>query len=553
MTLMLNAVPKIREPENSPFVGFEKSSVKRAELVRAIENIRSSKPETLPLWIDGPVFTKNKKGVCVPPHDYNRLLAEYSTASERHVVVAIETVLNARKMWSQIPWPFRLNIFLKAARLLETRYLVPMVAAVMEDYSKNPFEAFIDVQELIDFWNFNTWYAYTIYKSQPRSSADSFNMLDYRPLEGFVYALPPNNFVAIEGNLPTAPLIMGNVVIVKPSRDVVYSFHLVLKILLEAGLPKNVLAVLQGNSDMIGDTILAHPMLSGVHFTGGTDTFKKIRWQIAQNEYNRNLYKNFVRVVGETGGKNPIVVFDDHDPIATAAWIVIGGFGAQGRKCSATSRVYTSENMWSKLGLGPALRNLIETIKVGDVADFQNYMAASIDEREHDKIVGYIADARKYAENTCTMAIVGGENTKHGGWFIHPTVIVTTDPNYRTMQEEIFGPIVTICVLPNENYKKRVLKYCDDSPYGLTGAIHTNDVLEFCEALEELKYVAGNMYNGKTTGAMVGHQPFSGSRHSGTNSKVGWWTNLLEWVEMRTIGVTAVKPTDFAPPYLDKD
>jgi len=550
MTLMLNALPQIREPENSPFVGFEKGSKERTLLEQEIENIRKSKPETLPLWIGGPVTTKNEQRRCIPPHNYDRTLATYHTVSEQHVAAAIKRVLAAKKRWMQLPWPYRLIIFQSAARLLETKYLCKMVAAVMEDYSKNPYEAFIDVQELVDFWRFNSYYAAKLYAEQPKSNLDTNNMVDYRPLEGFVYAVPPNNFVAIEGNLPTAPLIMGNVVIAKPSSDVVYSFHLILKILLEAGLPPDVMAVLHGDSQMISDIVLGNPMLSAVHFTGGTDTFRKMRWTIAQNEYNKRLYKNMVRTVGETGGKDPIVVFDSHDPVATASAIVMGGFGVQGRKCSATSRVYMTENKWPEVQT--PLLDFMRAIKIGDPADFKNFMGSDINEAAHKNYMRYFEYAHKCPS---TEAIyVEGTLTSSGGWYHRPTIVLTKDPHHKLMKEEIFEPIVTVCVLPKRNYKQQVLELCDQtSEFGLTGAIHTSHMYEFCEALEALRYVAGNMYNHRTTGAMVGAQPFSGARQSGTNSKVGWWLNLLQWTELRTLGFTFNKPANFAPPYLDKD
>ena len=554
--LQLNSIPQIRKPANSPFVSFAKGTKEREALVLELENIRRSVQPfpNLPLWIGGRVIApENDLRACVPPHDFKRVLGFYYTASEEHVVSAIKKVLAAKKRWNDLHWYYRLMIFQTAARLLETKYLYKMVAAVMEDYSKNAYEAFIDVQELIDFWRFNSYYAYALYSEQPESNADTSNLVNYRPLEGFVYAVPPNNFVAIEGNLPTAPLIMGNVVVVKPSSDVVYSFHIVLNILLEAGLPPDVMAVLHGDSKMISDIVLNHPMLSGIHFTGGTDVFKEMRWTVAQNEY-KGLYKGFVRIVGETGGKDPIVVFDEHDPVATAAAIVMGGFGAQGRKCSATSRVYMTVDMWQKVRR--PLLDFMNTIKIGDVADFKNYMGSSINKKEHDKIVRYIVNAKGSKESVGgqVQEVLGGEYHENNGWFIWPTVIVTSDPHYVTMEEEIFGPVVTICTLPKKNYKAKVFKFCDEtSPYGLTGAVHTNDIYEFCEALDELRYVAGNMYNFKTTGAMVGAQPFSGGRLSGTNSKVGWWPNLLQWVEMQTLGFTYNKPTDFAPPYLDRE
>lgn len=557
--LQINSVPQIRKPTNSPFVGFENGSKSRTELLRELDLIRKPMNESavdiLPLWINGPVTNKAPWRTCVPPHDLKRTLAAYHTASEEHVVNAIKTVLAAKKRWMSIPWQFRLSIFQTAARLLETKYLYKMVAMVMEDYSKTPYEAFIDVQELIDFWNFNCYYASTIYAEQPESNLDTLNMLDYRPLEGFVYAVPPNNFIAIEGNLATAPLIMGNVVVAKPSSDVVYSFHLILKILLEAGLPPDVMAVLHGDSKMITDVILDNKMLSGIHFTGGTDVFNDFHKRIGQNI---EKYKGYPRIVGETGGKDPIVVLDNHDPVATAAAIVVGGFGYQGEKCSATSRVYVDDENWTKGILTPLL-NFMNTIQFGDVANFKNYMGAVANSSRHKEVMSYIMRAMNPSPEDQIEAVYFGrtgclEEIPKNGWFIPPTIIVTKNPHYVTMEKELFGPVVTVCKLPKKNYKKRVFGLCDEtSPYGLTGAVHTNDIYEFCEALDELRYVAGNIYNWKTTGAMVGAQPFSGGRKSGTNSKVGWRLNLYQWTEPRTIGQTLVKPTDFAPAYLDKE
>lgn len=541
MALMLNALPRIPEPQNSPFIGFTKGTPEKEALIKELEKIRSRKEiPMLPLWINGPRLTA-KQGQCLVPHDYRRLLASYSKAEEKDVMEAIDTVLAARSRWAQIPWPMRLNIFLEAARLLETKYLVPMVAAVMEDYSKNPFEAFIDVQELIDFLKFNCYYASRLYAQQPASNNDTLNILDYLPLEGFVFAVPPNNFIAINGNLCTAPLIMGNVVVAKPSSDVIYSFHQFLKILHEAQLPKDVLAVLYGDSGMIGNIILDHPMLNGVHFTGGTDTFHSIWEKIGRNIGKYNAYP---RLVGETGGKDAIVVYDDADPQQSAVSIAVGAFGAQGRKCSATSRVYMTTDMLIRVY--PHLLALMDKIRVGDVADFGNYMGAIINEREHHKITEFIERAKKYHK----VVFKGGAITGKNGWFIAPHVIVTGDPHYETMQEEIFGPVLTVCVLTQEGFRS-VLKLCDEtSPYALTGAIHTADMLTFCEALQELRFAAGNMSDDRTTAAMVNQQPFSGGRKSGTNSKVGWWLNLLQWTSPRTICMRHAKTT-FPPAYLE--
>lgn len=558
--MTLNAAPFIPKPQNSPFVGFHKGTPEREKLETAITYLRgitSNFSPVAPLWINGPVYTAETKE-CLVPHNLNKKLGIYSVAKEEHVRDAIRTVLAAKEKWSRLHWFMRLSIFQRAASLLEKKYLIKMVAAVMEDYSKTPYEAFIDVQELVDFWRFNSYYAYTIYQEQPDSNTDTQNMLEYRPLEGFVFSVSPNNFIAINGNLCTAPLMMGNVVIAKPSSDVVYSFNLVLQILLEAGLPRDVLAVLYGDSKIIGDIVLDHEMLSGVHFTGGTETFKEIRWRIAQNEY-QNKYRNFVRIVGETGGKDFIVVYDDHDPLQTASAIVVGGFGAQGRKCSATSRVYMTEAMWQKVK--PHLERFIKMIKVGDVADFKNYMGAIINNREYIKIIDYIARARlslrdkKYKHYGVVKDVIGGFDYRDKGLFVTPAVIVTDNPDYPTMKEEIFGPVVTVCLLPKEKFDNgEVLKICNaTSPFALTGAIQTNDIYQFSEGLEELRYAAGNVYNWKTTGAMVNAQPFSGARMSGTNSKVGWRMNLFNWVEARTISLTHVKPEDFAPPYLDKE
>ena len=549
MGLMLNALPRFPKPENSPFVSFAPETPERRALQKELWRLRNlpldEKPR-LPLWINGPVTTKESE-YCKIPHCLDKILGFYHPAGEEHVQRAVGTVLDAREKWSQIPWFMRMHIFRRAARLMETKYLIPLVAAVMEDYSKNPFEAFIDVQELIDFLNFNVYYASTIYAEQPDCDKDTSNMLDYRPHEGFIFALPPNNFIAINGNLCTAPLIMGNVVIVKPASDVVYSFHMFLKVLHEAGLPKNVLAVLHGNSGMIGDIVMSHPMLSGVHFTGGTETFNNIWKKIGQGIDN---YRAYPKIVGETGGKDAIVVYDDHDPLQTATSMVVGAFGYQGQKCSATSRVYMTWEMFHKMR--PHLTDLLARIKVGDVTDFRNFMGAVINRRRLLEIESHIAEADRNLGHDVLM-VMRGNDAPHdpNGWFVPPTVIVTANPAYQTMSEEVFGPLLTICLLHEAQFKSgEVLKICDGtSPYALTGAVQTQDMEKFCEALDRLRYSAGNIYDDRTTAAMVDKQPFSGSRKSGTNSKVGWRLNLFNWVDPRTIGLRTTRTT-FPPKYL---
>lgn len=548
--LQLNAVPDVRVPENSTYVGFEKGSKQRAELIVELEKIRNNNGDVkiLPLWINGPVKT-NELGDCTPPHDTNRLLARYCKASPELVEKAIATVLLARNKWHSLSWRNRLLIFEKAARLLETKYFAKMNAAVMEDLSKNAHEASIDVQEAIDFLKFNCRWAREIYSQQPGNSMDSANTVNFRPLEGFVYAIPPFNFLAIACNLPCAPLIMGNVVVVKPCSDTVYSFHVLLKILLEAGLPKDVLAVVQGNSGMISDIVLESDELAGVHFTGSTEVFDNIWSRVGQN-VGKQKYIGYPRIVGETGGKNPVIVFPDYDAKKSAEMIWRGALGYQGQKCSATSRVYVDEKKWPELKQ-QLLGSLRHVGKVGDIADFRNFMGAVINQRAKQNIDAYVEQALADScleKNKINDVFFYGESPKTG-YFVRPTLIVTRDPFYRTMVEEIFGPVLTVCVLPTKNYENNVFDVCDKtSKYALTGAVHTNDIHLFEKACMRVR--AGNFYNTMTTGAYVGKQPFSGDRKSGTNSKVGGSWNLLNWVSIQSLSF-AFQPPQFLPIYLD--
>lgn len=556
MALMINAAPHFPKPTNSPFIGFAPGTPERSvlekELLRMVCRPIDIIP-SVPLWINGPVESFHKTQIFAP-HNLGRTICFVNLANEKNVHHAINTVLAAREEWSQIPWFMRLNIFQRAARLLETKYMIPMVAAVMEDYSKNPYEAFIDVQELVDFWNFNVYYAYTIYQEQPQSTRDAQNLLDYRPLEGFVFAASPNNFLAINGNLASAPLIMGNVVVAKPPTEVAHSYHMALNILFEAGLPHNVLSVIYGDEEMIGNIVFEHRELSGLHFTGSTETFIKLSQRIVNN-YRK--YRDYPRIAGETGGKDWLVVFDDHDPKETATAIIGGGFGAQGRKCSSTSRVYMTKKMWERVSR--ALINEMTNIFVGDVvANLSNYLGAIINKQEYEKVKAYIERLRAhhdgqdgiitemYQTPLCTPP-------SSQGYFITPTIAVTTDPLYESMQEEIFGPVVTVCPMDKQDFDATVLSLCDStSPYALTGAIHVRDIKKFCDALQRLRYAAGNKYNKWSTGAVVDQQPFGGSRMSGTNNKVGWRLNLYQWTTLGTIGLTHVLPTDFRPSYLKR-
>ena len=401
------------------------------------------------------------------------------------------------------------------------------------------------INSLIDFWNFNAYYAYQVYQEQPDSDSGDFNFENFVPLEGFILALPPNNFISIAGNLPTAATIMGNVAICKPSAATVFSFHLMMEILYEAGLPKDVLSVIHGDSKMIGNILLTHPDLAGVHFTGSTETFEYI-WETIGKNIKR--YRSYPRIVGETGGKDFMVVYDDADPRTTAVAMVVSGFGYQGRKCSALSRVYISEEMWEKVK--PFLLGFMMEIKsnLGDVADFRNYMGAIITHEEYKKVVRYIDDAREDKE----MQVIGGKYYDFKGWFVWPTLIITTDPVYTTMVKEIFGPVITICVLDHETFDKKALDLCDKtSPYGLTGSVLTKDIYTLCEGLQRLRNAAGNIYDWKTTGAIVKKQPFGGGRKSGTDDKAGSKFNLIRWVKTTTVSLLNDYPEHFAPAYLD--
>lgn len=546
---MFNAVINFPKPASSPFISFAKGTPERAQLEKEIEEMVVKFPRTyaIPLWIGEPIYIGSSVFVCAP-HDLSRNISHVNQANKRHVIEAINMVLDARKSWAKIPWELRLQIFQQAARLIETKYMIKMVFAVMEDYSKNPYEAFIDVQELVDFLNYGVYYASQIYSKQPQSNRDMQNFLDYRPLEGFVFAASPNNFLAINGNLACAPLIMGNVVIAKPPTEVAKSYNMFLNILLESGLPHNVLAVLYGDEEMIGDMIFEHPSFSGLHFTGSTETFIKLSQRIANN---LDKYHDFPRVVGETGGKDWLVVYDDHDPVVTATAIVGGGFGAQGRKCSSTSRVYITHEMWQKVF--PIVKKFMLEIKVGDVTNLENYVGALINKQEYDKVTGYLSRAtqRFLHKDEVVDLFITPMTPEPLGHFIQPTIIVTNNPHYETMVNEVFGPVVTVYPMAKDDFEKNVLQLCNEtSKYGLTGAIHTRGRQKFYEALEALRYAAGNVYNKWTTGALVDLQPFSGARKSGTNSKVGWDQNLYQWVSPRTIGLTHNLPTHFAPPYL---
>ena len=544
----MNGVISFPKPANAPLINFENGSDGRIHLQEAITKLRCRKDvPVLPLWIEGQPVLSKFFGTCIPPHDMNRSLATYAQIPNwRLVDRAIEGVLNAKNSWKQVPWHMRLHIFRKAAYLLEHKYFYQAVAVVMEDFSKNPYEAMIDVIELIDFWNFNAYFASQIYQEQPDSGDNDFNFMDYRPWEGFIAAIPPNNFVAIALNIPCAPLIMGNVVVCKPAPETIFSFHFMLNILHEAGLPPYTLAVLHGDEDMIGHTLLKNNQLSRVHFTGSVETMHKL---IETMGKNISHYRGFPEVIGEAGGKNFMIIYDDADPEEAAAAIAQSAFGYQGRKCSALSRLYLTREMW--VHIEPILMNFISQIRVGDVADFHNYLGAIISEQEYEKIIGYIEQARS---DQTTVKIHGGTYVKNQqGYWIHPTIIVTNTSGSTTMHKEIFGPVLTVYPMQRDTFVKYLMESCNRNMYKLTGAVHTSNIVIFCKAIDELYYAAGNLYDCRTTGAVVNRQPFGGSGKSGSNSKPGSKLNLYRWINPRSISLTNSKPKHFAPAYLDRD
>jgi 1-pyrroline-5-carboxylate dehydrogenase len=544
MNLLNNAVFKVPVPVNEPNNSYAPGTPERAELKAALAELSGQKIE-IPLIIGGKEVRTGKLGKVVMPHDHQHVLAEYHMAGEAEIKQAIAAAMEAKKVWAALRWEERAAIFLKAAELLSTKYRHKMNAASMLATSKSAFQAEIDAAcELIDFLRFNVWYAEQIYAEQPPISPKGiWNALQQRPLEGFILAVTPFNFTAIAGNLPTAPAIMGNTVLLKPASSCVYTPYLFMQILQEAGLPDGVINFIPGSGSQIGGLCLPHPDLGGIHFTGSTAVFQNMWRTIGENIAN---YKSYPRIVGETGGKDFIVAHNSADLRKLATGIIRGAFEYQGQKCSAASRAYVPESMW------PALRAELETdiakIKMGPPTDFGNFFNAVIDQAAFDSISEFIEYA-KAADDA--EVIIGGGCDDSVGYFIEPTVILAKDPHFRTMEEEIFGPVITIYVYPDEEYEQ-ALELCDQtSPYALTGAVFAQERKAVSLALTKLENAAGNFYiNDKPTGAVVGQQPFGGARASGTNDKAGARINLLRWVSPRTIKETFDAPESFEYPFM---
>lgn len=540
---MNNAVYHFKEPINEPILGYLPGSEERKQL--ELELKRQSKLElTIPLIIGGKEILTEKKGKVVMPHDHKHVLATYHMATEKEVKLAIDAALKAKIQWLKLSWIDRSSIMIKAAELISKKYRYQLVAATMLGQDKNVFQAEIDSAcEVIDYLRFNSFYASQIYGEQPSSDVTNINRLEYRPLEGFIYTISPFNFTAIASNLNASVAVMGNTTVWKPATTALLSNYYLMKIFQEAGLPDGVINFVPGSGSLISKVVLEHPDLAGIHFTGSTATFKTL-WKTTSENLDR--YRSFPKLVGETGGKDFIFAHSSARPLELATAIVRGAFEYQGQKCSAASRSYIPKSLWRETK--KHMLQMASEMKVGDVRDFNNFVNAVIDEHAYDNIMSYIQRAKKSKD---TEILIGGTGDKSKGYFIQPTIILTSNPHSLTMEEEIFGPVMTIYLYDDADFEK-TLHLCDaTSPYALTGSIFSNDKYAMVLACKILRYAAGNFYiNDKPSGAMVGQQPFGGARASGTNDKAGSNLNLLRWTSPRTIKETLLPPTDFKYAYM---
>ena len=534
---------RVPPPVNEPVKGYAPGSPERAALKARLASMAKERID-IPMIIGGREVRSGDMSETVMPHDHRHVLADWHRATPEHVQQAIAASKAAATDWANWAWEDRAAVFLRAAELLTTTWRQTINASTMLGQSKTAFQAEIDSAcELIDFWRFNPHYAQELYAEQPLSSNVMWNQVDYRPLEGFVYAVTPFNFTSIAGNLPTAPALMGNTVIWKPAATSMLSAYYLMKLLEEAGLPPGVINFVPGDAAQISNLALAHRDLAGVHFTGSTGVFNTM-WQTIGSDMSR--YASYPRIVGETGGKDFIVAHASADPQALAVAITRGGFEYQGQKCSAASRVYVPRSIWKDVKERAIA--IIDDIKVGDVTDFRNFMGAVIDKKAFTKISEYIDDARKNA-----TILAGGKVDGKDGYFIHPTLVETMDPGYRLLCEEIFGPVVTVHVYDDSKWADTLRIVDKTSPYALTGAVFANDRRAVREAMMALRNAAGNFYvNDKPTGAVVGQQPFGGARGSGTNDKAGSKLNLVRWVSARSIKETFSPPTDYRYPFMDE-
>ena len=540
---MDNAIFRFAKPENEPVKAYAPGSSEKAALKSALAQLETEKWE-IPLIIGGKEIYTGDTGNVVMPHDHHHVLAIYHKAGEKEVQMAIDAAMKAHKEWSELPWVERASLMMRVAELFATKYRYMLNASVMLGQSKNPFQAEIDAPcELIDFLRFSTFYAGQVYADQPYSEKGILNRMEYRALEGFVFSLTPFNFTSIASNLNMAPAMMGNVAVWKPSTTAIYSNYFLMKVFKEAGLPDGVVNFIPGKGSVIGKVITASPDFAGFHFTGSTETFNTLWRQIGEN---LGRYKSYPKMVGETGGKNFIFAHSSADALDIATAIVRGAFEYQGQKCSAGSRAYIPSSLWPKVK--EYVGDMLKEIKMGDVRDFTNFINAVIDEASFDNIMSYIEYAKQSPD---AEVIFGGHGDKSVGYFVEPTVIQTTNPKFKSMVEEIFGPVITIYVYEDKDFEE-TLELCDStSPYGLTGSIFAYDRYAVDKAFNKLRYAAGNFYiNDKPTGAVIAQQPFGGSRASGTNDKAGGPLNLIRWTNPRCIKEALVPPTSYGYPFL---
>lgn len=533
-------------PRNEPVLSYAPGTTERKLLKKAIEDARAQRLD-IPMYIGGQEIRSGKTKKISPPHDHQHVLGYYHEGDRQHVEQAVQAALNAKELWMNLGWEHRASIFLKAADLLAGPYRFIMNAATMLGQSKNAYQAEIDSAcELIDFLRFNVYFMSQIYQDQPESSPGVWNRIEYRPLEGFTFALTPFNFTAIAGNLPTSMAMMGNTVVWKPANSQVYAANVIMQVLKKAGLPDGVINLVFADGPTVGEVVFRHSEFAGIHFTGSTGVFQNMWRTIGENI---RTYRSYPRIVGETGGKDFIMVHNSADVREVATAMTRGAFEYQGQKCSAASRCYIPASLWEDIK--KLVLEDLKTFRMGGTEDFGNFINAVIDEKAFDSITGYIEKARKDPMNEI---IAGGKYDKSRGYFIEPTVILTKNPSSITMCEEVFGPVLTIYVYQDSNFEETLQLVDSTSPYALTGSIFADDRYAIELATKKLVNAAGNFYiNDKPTGAVVGQQPFGGARGSGTNDKAGAKVNLLRWVSLRTIKETFVPPVDYRYPFLGKD
>jgi 1-pyrroline-5-carboxylate dehydrogenase len=540
---MNNAIYNFNAPGNEPVLKYLDKSAEREALMKELKNQQEDYVD-VPCIIGGKEYYTGNTTDILMPHNHRKPIGKFHNVGEKELGLAVKAAIEAHKVWSNLSWTIRASILLKAAELISGKYRAVVNAASMLGQSKNIYQAEIDgVCESIDFLKYNAYFATKIYETQPKSFYNQLNKMEFRPLEGFVFTVSPFNFTSIAANLNTAPVMMGNTTIWKPASTSILSNYYLMKIFMEAGLPEGVINFLPGNGPTIGNAMLNEPLLAGIHFTGSTTTFNFLWKKVAEN---LAMYRSYPRLVGETGGKDFIFVHPSADPLEVAVNTIKGAFEYQGQKCSAASRMYIPESLWPRIK--SMLLDIAADMKMGDVADPGNFINAVIDEKAFGTIMDYINFAKNSSE---AKIICGGNGDKSEGYYIEPTIIETTNPHFKTMEEEIFGPVLTVWIY-KDNEMNEAIDICDNtSPYGLTGAVFSKDRIAASKICEKLRYAAGNFYiNDKPTGAIVGLQPFGGSRASGTNDKAGGEFNLIRWISPRTIKETFLPATEYRYEYM---